>query len=99
MENILLIMMLAVTVEALVEYGKMLGRAVTTKDYHGLAAMVSALIVSVLLCFATGADFYTELGVQFTYPWVGVLLTGIFASRGANFVNDLIQKLRGAKPE
>ena len=49
-----------------------------------------------LLCFAVGADFYTALGVEFAFPWVGTLLTGIFASRGANFVSDLIGRLRAA---
>ena len=97
MEAIVLVLMLAVTVEALVEYGKLLGQAAVSRDYQGLAVMAAALVVAVLLCFATGADFYVALGVQFAYPWVGVLLTGVFASRGANFVSDLIGRLQTVK--
>ena len=97
MDVIVLVLMMAVTVEALVEYGKLLGKAALSRDYQGLAVMAAALTVAVLLCFATGADFYAALGVQFSLPWVGVLLTGIFASRGANFVSDLIKKLQNLK--
>mgnify|MGYP005760608913 FL=1 len=97
METIVLVLMLAVTVEALVEYGKLLGQAALSRDYQGLSVMAAALVVAVLLCFATGADFYAALGVHFAYSWVGVLLTGVFASRGANFVSDLLSRLNSIK--
>ena len=64
------------------------------KQYKTAITQGTALILSVLLCFAVGADFYAVLNVQFTLPWVGCLLTGIFASRGANFVSDLFKKLQ-----
>ena len=41
-----------------------------------------------------GADLFAVLGVEFAVPWIGTLLTGIFASRGSNYVNDLIGKIR-----
>ena len=41
-----------------------------------------------------GADMFAVLGVEFSAPWIGVLLTGVFASRGSNYVNDLIGKIR-----
>ncbi len=53
-----------------------------------------ALLAAVLLCFAAGADLFAVLGVEFAVPWIGTLLTGIFASRGSNYVNDLIGKIR-----
>ena len=46
------------------------------------------------LLFPTGADMSSALGVVFDWPTIGVVLTGIFASRGANFVSDLISKLQ-----
>ena len=97
MDTIVLVLVLAVTVEALVEYGKLLGQAALSRDYQGLAVVAAALVVAVVLCFATGAVFYAALGVQFAYPWVGVLLTGVFASRGANFVSDLLSRLNSIK--
>lgn len=95
MDKIGLVIMLAVTVEAMVEYVKSIGKAILSKDIKTAVTQVAAIIVSTLLCFAAGADLYLALGIQFTVPWVGVLLTGIFASRGANFVSDLVKKLQG----
>lgn len=91
---IVLVLMMAVTVEGLIEYGKTVGKAMLDKQYKTAITQGTALILSVLLCFAVGADFYAVLNVQFTLPWVGCLLTGIFASRGANFVSDLFKKLQ-----
>lgn len=90
MNAVILIVILAVTVEALVEYVK----TILTLDKKTIALQMSALAVSLLLCLATGADLYTLLGVSFVYPIIGVILTGVFASRGANFVSDLIGKLQ-----
>ncbi len=99
MDNLALVLMLAVTAEALVEYGKSLVAAFTGKDYKAAVLQLCAAIVSVLLCLLSGADMYAALGVPFSVPVVGTVLTGIFASRGANFVNDLIGRLRGQKAE
>ena len=94
MENIALILMLAVTAEGLVEYGKSVGKMVTERDVKTLITQLSALAVSILLCFAAGADLYAALGLTFSVPGIGIVLTGIFASRGANYVSDLVRKLR-----
>ena len=53
-----------------------------------------AVALGVLLCFGVGADFYAALGVNFNVAWLGIALTGIFASRGANYVSDLVKKLQ-----
>lgn len=94
MDMVILVLMMAVTVEGLVEYGKTFGKAVLNKQYKTAITQGAALALSVLLCFAVGADFYAPLGVQFAAPWVGCLLTGIFASRGSNFVSDLVGRLQ-----
>ena len=93
MDKLALIVMLAVTVEALVEYGKSIVKAFADRQAKTAVTQIMAVIVSVLLCFAAGADMYAAIGVSLAYPWIGVLLTGIFASRGANFVSDLAGKL------
>lgn len=97
MDKLALIVMLAVTVEALVEYGKSIGKAFAERRAKTAITQICAVIVSVLLCFAAGADMYALIGVELVYPWIGVLLTGIFASRGANFVSDLAGKLLAGK--
>ena len=97
MENIALIIMLAVTVEALVEYGKSIGKAFADKQAKTAITQLCAMAVSVGLCGLAGADMYAVIGVPFSVPWVGTILTGIFASRGANFVSDLVGKLTQGK--
>ena len=58
-----------------------------------------AVALGVLLCFGVGADFYAALGVNFNVAWIGIALTGIFASRGANYVSDLVKKLQALGAE
>ena len=99
MENIALIIMLAVTVEALVEYAKSIGQAFRDKQAKMAVTQLCAVAVSIGLCAAAGADLYAAIGVPFTVPWVGRILTGIFASRGANFVSDLVSRLTVQKQE
>lgn len=94
MTEFVLVLMMAVTVEGLVEYAKSIGKAFLSKEYKTVITQAAAVVVSVLLCFAANANFYEALGVGFAYSWVGVLLTGVFASRGANYVSDLITKLQ-----
>lgn len=93
MQGILLILALAVTVEAVVEYVKSIVKMFTEKDYRTAITQLSAAI-AIALCFAAGADLYAALGLRFAAPWIGTALTGLFASRGANYVSDLIGKLQ-----
>ena len=94
MEGIVLIVVLAIVVEALVEYGKSFLEACRSGGWRAIVLQLVALLAAVLLCFAAGADLFNTLGVEFAAPWIGTLLTGIFASRGSNYVNDLIGKIR-----
>ena len=98
MDIIASILMLAVTVEALVEYGKSIGKAIADKQAKTAITQLCAVAVSIGLCGLTRADLYAAIGVEFSLPWVGRILTGIFASRGANFVSDLIGRLTQKNP-
>ena len=94
MNMIVLVLMMAVTVEALVEYAKTFGKAILEKQWKTAATQAGAVALGVLLCFGVGADFYAALGVNFSVAWLGIALTGVFASRGANYVSDLVKKLQ-----
>lgn len=94
MSKFLLILMLAITVEALVQYLKTILQTLQSKEYKTAMTQAVAIAISVLLCFATGADFYSLLGVVFAFPWLGIVLTGIFISRGSNYVADFIKRLQ-----
>lgn len=84
-----LILVLAITVEALVEYSKLIfvEKKINWKQ-------IAAMAVAVFLAFATGADLFALLGVTFIVPYVGVVLTGILFSRGANYVSDFMKRLQ-----
>lgn len=92
MEGITLIIVLAIVTEALVEYGKSIGKAFAGNDIKTAVTQVAAILASVLLCFAAGADLFQVVGITFAWPWVGIVLTGILGSRGANYLSDFISK-------
>lgn len=94
MELICLFFVLAVVVEGMVEYTKTL---IAMEDKKAIAIQLSALGVSVLLCLLSGADVFAQMGVVFRVPYVGEVLTGVFASRGANYASDLIGRLNNLK--
>lgn len=93
MEGLTLIIVLAIVTEALVEYGKSIGKAFAGGDKKTALTQLAAIAASVLLCFAAGADLFQVVGITFAWPWVGVVLTGILGSRGANYLSDLIGKI------
>ena len=86
------ILILAITVEALIEYAKLVfvDKAIVWKQ-------VAALVLGVGLSVLAGTDLYAVVGVTFSVPYVGVVLTGIIFSRGSNYVADFAKKLQGAK--
>ena len=86
------ILILAITVEALIEYAKLVfvDKAIVWKQ-------VAALILGIGLSVLAGTDLYAVVGVTFSVPYIGVVLTGIIFSRGSNYVADFVKKLQGAK--
>ena len=97
MKGIILVLVLAVLVEALIEYAKTIGKMVTDGDIKTAVTQMVAIVVAVALCFATGADLFTAVDITFTWPWIGVVLTGVLGSRGANYLSDLVKKLQNVK--
>lgn len=98
MEGITLILVLAITVEALVQYGKNIVAMALNKEYKTFATQLAAIVLAVLVCLATGADLYSLLGVSFAVPWLGILLTGVVISRGSNYASDFIKRLQSPSP-
>lgn len=94
MQMILLAIVMAVTVEALIEYIKQIAKALSSGKVKAATTQVASILLGVLLCLAVGADVYSALGVAFAVPWVGTVLTGIFASRGSNYISDLAKRLQ-----
>ena len=95
MSMIVLALMLAITVEGVVEIGKSIGRAVLSRSYKTAITQVAALAIGCGLCLAAGADIYGA-GVHFAVPQLGMILTGVLASRGSNYLSDFIKRLQSA---
>ena len=95
MDIIIVVLMLAVVVEALIQYVKSFVAAFSTGDKKTAITQLAAVAIAVTLCFSTGADMFSALGIAFDWPTIGVVLTGIFLSRGSNYISDFIKKMRG----
>ena len=97
MEGIVLIITLAIIVEALIEYAKSIGNAIAGGGWKTAVTQIVAIVGAIVLCFASGADLFATIGIEFLWPWLGIVLTGIIISRGANYVSDFITRLQGNK--
>ncbi len=94
MQGIVLTLVMAVTVEALVEYGRTVIELIAGGGKKTALLQGAAVLVSVGLCLMTGADLFGALGICFYWRPIGGVLTGIFAARGANYVSDLTGQIR-----
>ena len=97
MQGIILIITLAIVVEALIEYGKSIGRAFADGERKIAVTHIAAVVLGVALCIATGADLFAAAQIRFALPSVGRVLTGILISRGSNYVSDFIKRLSTVK--
>lgn len=84
------IMILAITLEALIEYGKLIfvNRTINWKQ-------IVAIVVGVALAVLAQVDLFAIVGVTFIAPYVGMVLTGIIFSRGSNYVADFLKMVQG----
>lgn len=98
MKTIALIIMVAVVLEALVEYFKTIVHMVEVKEYKTAITQAITIALGVFLAVAfhlhlfNGAmsEIYEGLSINGTLDMV---LTGILFSRGSNYFSDLISKL------
>lgn len=97
MEQVLaLSFMLAIIVEALIDYVTTIFTLVDGKLKVSWKKLASVAL-GIFLALAAGVDMLSGIGLVFQIPWVGMVLTGIFFSRGSNYVADLITLLANAK--
>lgn len=97
MEQILaLLFMLAIIVEALIDYATSIFMLVDGKLKVSWKKLASVAL-GIFLAIAAGADMLAGSGLVFQIPYVGMVLTGIFFSRGSNYVADLLTLLANAR--
>lgn len=97
MTGIIVFIVLAIIVEAFVEYGKSIGKGFAEGKWKTAVTQLCAIALAVVLCFATGLDIFKLVGLEFAWAWLGVALTGVFISRGSNYASDFVKRLQGVK--
>lgn len=98
MTTIALIIMVAIVLEALIEYFKTIEHMVSNKEYKTAITQGITIALGIALAFVfqlhlfNGAmsEFYGGLAINGT---VDMILTGILFSRGSNYFSDLISRL------
>ena len=55
---------------------------------------IGALVLGLLIAVAGQLDMFALVGIKLVVPYLGMILTGILFSRGANFVHDLLNKIQ-----
>jgi hypothetical protein len=90
--NILSLIILALIGEALWETLKL-----TWQNGKLSIDRMGALLIGELLAIGAGMDLLAMVGVPLKIPYVGLILTGLLISRGANFIHDLLQSINNVQ--
>ena len=99
MKTIALIIMVAIVLEGLVEYGKTIDRMVVARDYKTAITQGITIILGIALAFIFHLQLFNE-GMSEIYkdlainPTIDMILTGILFSRGSNYFSDFVSKLQ-----
>jgi len=90
--TILSLIVLAMIGEAIWETAKMIWQ-------NGKISVdrIGSIIVAEVLVFGAGMDMFAMIGLPLHIPYIGIALTGLLISRGANFMHDLLKRIQGAK--
>ena len=95
MKMIGLLLMVAVIVEALVEYGQTIYDMVEEHDYKKALKQGVAIIIALVFAFQLKLTwltwFITDMFGVAVNPIFDMVVTGIFLSRGANYLSDFIR--------
>ncbi len=52
---------------------------------------LGALALGITIALGTKIDLFATVGLPITIPYLGLILTGVIISRGANFVHDIFK--------
>ena len=99
MKTIALIIMVAIVLEGLLEYGKTIDRMVVARDYKTAITQGITIVLGIALAFIFHLQLFNE-GMSEIYkdlainPTIDMILTGILFSRGSNYFSDFVSKLQ-----
>jgi len=58
---------------------------------------IGSAILGIVLCVLAEVNFFAIVGIELSVPIVGVVLSGLLVSRGANFAHDLLEAVSQLK--
>ena len=61
------------------------------------ADRVGPAIIGVFLCLVAGVDLFDLVQLPLSIPYVGMALSGLLLSRGANFIHDFLTMIGSLK--
>ena len=97
MKTIAIIIMVAIILEALIEYVKTIIEMVELKEYKKAVTQGITIFLGVALAFVFNLQLFNNALSEFydisIDPTIDIILTGILFSRGSNYFSDLIGKL------
>ena len=102
MKMIALIIMVAIVLEGLVEYGKSIMYMVEDEEYKTAITQGITIVLGVCMSFVFGCQLFNK-GLSEVYvglsinPAIDMILTGILFSRGSNYFSDIVGKLTKRK--
>ena len=94
MKDIIFVLAVAVLVEAMVEYFKSIVKMFADGERKTAIMQLITIAVGVLFAYLFKLHLFEVLEMPVNST-ADMILTGIIISRGSNYVNDLISRIRG----
>ena len=89
---------LAFAVERLVELVMNIVPALDKRRILGVnVPTLLALVLSLVLAYGAGLDFFTMFGISFKWNPVGPAVSGFFMGGGSNLVHDIVEWVNAKK--
>jgi len=99
MKTLVLALVIAVVVEALVSYGETIYDYFEEGDTKKAIKQIIAIIVAVIFAFQAKVTLISFFSGATLAPVFDMIVSGIFMSRGANYLFDLANMIRRVSKE
>lgn len=86
------IIAIVILIEGLIEYTKTVADSFESGDYKTFRTQLASIVIGIVGCVLFHANAFASFDVA---PIVGTVITGIIASRGANYASDLLGRITG----
>ena len=100
MEQFVQFFIMAILIERFTEWIKQIfGKTLPEKIGNISVFLILSFSVAVVVTVGLGADLFAAMGLYFTIPYMGTILTAWAVSGGANYLFDLLKSFREPLPK